>query len=245
LKLLGVSRLIQTEIDKTGNFYREFGLWNTVLRFIENMGVFKRRVFIFLEMELKDSISVQEQAPGIHLVRVGKEDLEKVGKYLYKWFEKEEALKRLEAGDVLLVVKDEEKMVFYQWIDFGEIDLPYLDLSFFIPDGTACMAYMYTEPEYRGKGVASKAKPLVFKFLRKNGILRAFSVIAPNNAESLRINNKFGFKEYQTVTYWRFLFLKYYWVKDFPTDSRKVFWGSGRASQELWRTFSKINPNGS
>jgi RimJ/RimL family protein N-acetyltransferase len=240
LKLLGVFRFIQTEIDKTRNFYREFGLWKTILRFIENIGVFKRRVFTFLEMELKDSISVQEQNHGINLARVGKEDLEKVGQYLYKWFEKEEAMKRLEAGNVLLVVKDEEKMVFYQWIEFAKIDLPYLNLSFFIPDGTACMAYMYTKPEYRRKGIASKAKPLVFKFLRKNGILRAFSVIAPNNAESLRINKKFGFKEYQTVIYWRLLFLKYYCVKDFHTDSQKVFWGSGRATQELWKTFSKI-----
>lgn len=243
MKLLGVFRLIQTEIDKTGDFYREFGLWKTVLRFIENMGVFKKRVFTFLEMELKDSISVQEQAPGIHLVRVGKEDLEKVGKYLYEWYEKKEALKHLEAGNVLFTVKKGNKMIYFEWTEFKNIDLPYLGLSFFIPDGTAHNAYNYTVPEYRGKGIASRAKLLTLNYQRENGIRRAFCVIPPNNTVSLRLNKKVGFKEYQTVIYWRLLFLKYYCVKDFSTNSEKVFWGSGRATQELWRTFSKIDPD--
>ena len=244
MKLLGVFQLIQTEIHKTRNYYREFGLWKTILRFLENIGVFKRRVFTFLEMELKDSISAQEQNHGIHLVRVGNEDLEKVDKYLYEWFEKEEALKRLEAGNVLLVVKDEEKMVFYQWFDMSKkIDLPYLDLSFFIPDDTVYMVHMYTEPAYRGKGIATRAKPLIFKYMRENGIRKLFSIIASSHEESLHINRKVGLIEYQIVIYWRLLFLKYYCVKDLHTDSRKVFWGSGRTTQELWRTFSKINPD--
>jgi len=240
LKLPEVHRLIQTKIHKTLNYYREFGLWKTILRFFESSGVFKKRVFIFLELELKDSISAQEQNHRVDLIRVGKEDLEKVDKYLYAWFEKEEALKRLEAGNVLLVVKDEEKMVFYQWVEFAKIDFPYLDLSFFIPDGTVHMAYTYTEPEYRGKGVASKAKPLVLKYLQENGFQRLFTIIEPKNAVSQRVNKKIGFKEYQTVIYWRLLFLKYYCVKDYQTGSQKVFWGSGGTTQELWKIFSKI-----
>lgn len=243
MKLPGVFRFIQTEIDKTRNFYREFGLWKTILRFLENIGVFKRRVFTFLEMELKDSVSVQEQDHGIHLVRAGKEDLEKVGPYLYEWFEKEEALRRLDAGNVLLVVKDGEKMVFYQWFDMSrKIDLPYLDLPFSMPDGTVYMVHMFTEPAYRGKGIATRAKPLIFKYMQENGIRKLLSIIASSHEESLHINRKVGLIEYQIVNYLRFLFLKYYCVKDLHTDSRKVFWGSGRASQELWRTFSKINP---
>ena len=172
---------------------------------------------------------------------MGKEDIENVGEYLYEWFEKEEALKRLEAENVLLVVKDGEKMVFYQWINFAKkIDIPYLDLSFFIPDGTVYLVHMYTEPEYRRKGIATRSKPLMFKYLRENGIRRFFSIIAANHAESLSINRKVGLKEYQTVVYWRLLFLKYYCVKDYQTGSQKVFWGSGGTTQELWKTFSKI-----
>jgi GNAT superfamily N-acetyltransferase len=240
LELAEVHQWIQTKIHKTWDYYRKFGLWKTILRFFESIDIFKRKVFIFLELEPKDSVSAQEQNHSINLIRVGKEDLERVDKYLYEWFEKKEALKSLEAGNVLLVVKDEEKMIFYQWLEFTKVDLPYLDLSFFIPDGTAYLAYMYTEPEYRRKGIASKVKPLVFKYLQENGIRRGFSIIASNNAESLRVNKKVGLKEYQTVIYWRLLFLKYYCVKDYHTGSQKVFWGSGRATQELWKTFSKI-----
>jgi ribosomal protein S18 acetylase RimI-like enzyme len=202
--------------------------------------VFKRRVFIFFELELKNSISDQEHIPNIDLVRVRKEDLEKVGEYLYEWFKKEEALKRLEAGNVLSVVKDGEKIIYYEWTEFKKIDLPYIDLSFYIPDDTAHNGYNYTDPEYRGKGIASKAKLLTLKYQRENGIQRAFCIIPPNNTESLRLNKKVGFKEYQTVIYWRFLFLKHYCVKDYHSSSQKVFWGSGRATQGLWKTFSKI-----
>jgi len=243
LKYSDVHQWIQTKIHKTLNYYREFGLWKTILRFIENSGIFKRRVFIFFEMELKDSISAQEQNHRINLIRVGKEDIEKVDEYLYGWFEKEEALKHLEAGNVLFTVKDGEKMIYYEWTEFKKIDLPYLDLSFFIPDGTAHNGFNYTEPEYRGKGIASKAKLLTLKYQRENGIQRAFCIIPPNNTESLRLNKKVGFKEYQTVTYWKFLFLKYYCVKDSHTGSQKVIWGSGKATQELWKTFSKIGPD--
>jgi GNAT superfamily N-acetyltransferase len=240
LKLAEVHRWIQTKMDKTRDYYRKFGLWKTILNFFDRRGIFKRKVFIFLELELEDSISDQEPKSSVDLVRVGKEDLKNVDKYLYEWFEKEEALKSLEAGNVLLVVKDEEKMIFYQWLEFTKVDLPYLDLSFFIPDGTVYTAYMYTEPEYRRRGIASRAKPLMFNYLKENGFRRTLSIIASNNTESLRLNKKVGFKEYQTVIYWRLLFLKYYCVKDYPTGSQKVFWGSGRATQELWKTFSKI-----
>jgi RimJ/RimL family protein N-acetyltransferase len=243
LKLAEVHRWIQTKIDKTLNYYKEFGLWKTILRFCESLGIFKKRVFIFFELDLKDFIFGKKNNHHIDLVRVGKEDLEKVGKYLYEWFEKDEALKSLEAGNVLFTVKDGEKMIYYEWTEFKKIDLPYLDLSFFIPDDTAHNGYNYTEPEYRRKGIASKAKLLTLKYQRENGIQRAFCIIPPNNTESLRFNKKVGFKEYQTVFYWRLLFLKYYCVKDYHTGSQKVFWGSGKATQELWKTFLKIGPD--
>jgi ribosomal protein S18 acetylase RimI-like enzyme len=244
LKLADIYRWIQTKIHKTQDYYRKFGLWKTILNFLDRRGIFKRKVFIFLERELKDSISGQEAKNSGDLVRVEKEDLKNnIDKYLYEWFEKDKALKRLEAGNVLLVVKDGEKMIYYEWLEFAKVDIPYLDLSFLIPDGIAYVASMYTEPEYRRRGIASKAKPLVYKYLRERGCRRTFCIITPDNEVAQRINKKVGYKEYQTVIYWRLLFLKYYCVKGYHTGSQKVYWGSGRATQELWRTFSKIGPD--
>ena len=63
MKLPEVYQLIQTKIHKTLDYYREFGLWKTILRFFESSGVFKKRELVFLEMDLKDSISAQEHKP--------------------------------------------------------------------------------------------------------------------------------------------------------------------------------------
>jgi RimJ/RimL family protein N-acetyltransferase len=207
--------------------------------------VFKKRVFIFFELELKNYISVPEYNHHIDLIRVRKEDLEKVGDYLYEWYEIEKALKHLKVGNVLFTVKDGDRMIYYEWTEFKKVDLPYLDLSFFIPDDTAHNGYNYTEPEYRRKGIASRAKLQTLKYQQENGIQKAFCIIPPDNGESLKFNKKFGFKEYQIVSYWKLLFLKYYCVKDYHTSSQKVFWGSGRTTQELWKTFSKIGSDGS
>ena len=51
-------------------------------RFFESSGVFKKRELVFLEMDLKDSISAQEHNHSIDLVRVRKEDIENVDTFM-------------------------------------------------------------------------------------------------------------------------------------------------------------------
>jgi RimJ/RimL family protein N-acetyltransferase len=240
LKVAEVYQLIRIKIQKTRDYYKRHGLWKLILLFFDLSGVFKKKVLIFFELELKDSVSGQKNDDDIDLVRVEKEDIEHTPQYFDGWFKKDKALKRLEEGRVLFAVKDEEQRIFYQWVEFEKVDIPFLDLSFFVPDETAYITYMYTVPEYRGKGIASKGKLLVLKYLRDCGYRRILVVIQPHNAASRRVNKKVGFNEYQTVIYLKFLFLKYYCVKDYDTSQKKVSWHIREIDQELWKTFSKI-----
>ncbi len=240
MKLTEVYQLIQRKMYNTHKYYDKHGLWKTILAIFEHTGVFKYRVLIFFELKVEDPISGQKAGKSIELVRLAKDDIEQIDEYCDGWFKKDEALRRLEQGRVLFVVKEDEKMAFYQWLEFTKVDIPYIDLSFSIPDDTAYMAYIYTVPDYRGKGIASNAKPLVLNYLREQGYRRILLVITPENAASQRVNKKAGFKEYQTIFYLKLLFLKYYRVKDYGTNRKKRFWHITGTDQELWKTFSKL-----
>ncbi len=97
-----------------------------------------------------------------------------------------------------------------------------------------------------GRGFASKAKPLVLRYFTRTGLSLFFLVVAPENSISQQVNKKVGFKEYQIVTYRKFLFrnsvfFKYYVVKDWTSWRRKVSWSNKKAVQdEIWKAFSKI-----
>ncbi len=240
MRFAEVYQLIQRKIHNTWEYYSKHGCRKTIRAIFEHTGVFKNRALIFFELELEDSISGQKFDNSIELVRLTKEDIEHTGEYVDGWFKKDEALRRLEQGRVLFVVKKDEKMVFYQWLEFTKVDIPYIDLSFSISDDTVCMAYIYTVPDYRGKGIASNAKPFVLDYLRTQGYQKILLMITPENTASQRVNKKVGFKAYQTVLYIKILGLKYYCVKEYETRQRKVFWAMKNSPQELWRTFSKI-----
>jgi RimJ/RimL family protein N-acetyltransferase len=232
---------IRVKLQNTREYYEKYGLWKSILHFFERIGLgYIKRSLIFFELNMEDWRPYQEKDPVTDFVKVEKEDLAAVDEYFDGWFDKEHAIRRLEAGHVLFAIKHKGRMIFFQWLEFQKVEIPFLELSFCIPDKTACMAYIYTVPEFRGKGVASKAKPLVLDYLRQCGYQRVFLEISPKNPISQRVNKKFGFKEYQTVIFRKFSFLRYYSVKDYYTSQRRIFWHVRTAQQRLWNTFSKI-----
>jgi len=234
-------KLIRAKVHKIRNYYNRHGLWKSVLHFFDTVGcTFKYRELIFFELRLQDAPSCQENDSGIELVRVRKEDIENAQDYYDGWFSREQALKRLDEGHALLVVNDEGKMIFFQWIELRKAGIPHIDISFSIPERTAYMAYIYTLPKYRGRAIATRAKRLVMKYLKENGYGRTFMVTAPDNVPSMKVNSNAGLRQYQAVTYWRLLFLKYYCVRDLATNRRRVSLRITRTDNQLWKAFSKI-----
>jgi len=93
------------------------------------------------------------------------------------------------------------KIVCYVWCELTLAHIPFLGLLVSIPDKTVYSLGMYTVPEFRRKGLASKIKLLQLQFLKKHGCQREFFVISINNIASQKVVNKLGYKEYQTVIY--------------------------------------------
>lgn len=238
--------------DNIQEYYENYGFWKSLLHFFTRLAeyvgfAFYTKALIFFEFDLQHAVLLSCDEQDLDFSKVEPQDLQRVEDYHDGWFDREQALQRLEAGHVLFVVKDHQNFAFFQWIELYTSKIPSIDLSSFpLPEKTACMAYIFTKPEYRGRGYASKAKPLVLHNLREQGLHNVFLVIAPENTISQRVNKKAGFREYQTVTYRKIffhhsVFFKYYLVKDWNSWRIKIFWSNKKPEQDkIWKVFSKI-----
>ncbi len=252
MNIAQIQQWFRVKMDNLQEYYEAYGFWKSVLHFFkrlaEHMGFrFYTKKLIFFELDLQKNFLALSNADNVDFVKIKPQELEFVEEYHDGWFDREKALQRLEQGHLLFVMKDQQNIAFFQWIELHRTKIPSIDLfSITLPEKTACMAYIFTKAEYRGRGFASKAKPLVLHYLQEQGYLSIFLVIAPENSISQQVNKKVGFKEYQIVTYRKFLFrnsvfFKYYVVKDWTSWRRKVSWSNKKAVQdEIWKAFSKI-----
>lgn len=227
------------------NYYREYGLRRSISSFCNLVlkpikGAVQHKKVIFFETNIEDAVSNFKKDISMNLVSMKKEDIENLNAYNDGWFNRYKALKRLQDGCVLLTLLDNSKMIFINWLEFKKIDIPFIDLSICIPNDTVYLAFSYIDPEYRGRGIASKEKQIITKYLQECGYKKAFLVIQPENIASQKVNKKGGAKEYQVVTYRRFLFLKYYCVVDYVSGQKEIFWRIRRIDNNIWRVFSKL-----
>ena len=216
-----------------------------VTHILERMGLMVRvRKRIFLELEIEEKTYYIEKNNQIRFLRLRKDNFEELD-YRGRWLTKEQALKRLDKGFVLFAGYDNEKMICHEWIELHQIGFSSFELSPVIPDNTAYVCHLYTDPQYRGRGLALQITSIVLQYLKDHDYRKVFIIVAPENISSLKLHEKFRYRAYQTVFYCRCSFrnvlsLRYYFVKDCDTNRRKIFWRIGKAEQELWRTFSKI-----
>lgn len=254
MKVAHLQQWFRGKLDNIQEYYEKYGFWKSVIHFFERLAEyvgfrFYIKTLIFFEIDLQQTFITNPDAQEVDFLKVKPKDLEFIGGYHDGWFDREQALQRLKEGHLLFVIKDRQDMAFFQWIELYKSKIPSLDLSSFpLSEKTACMAYIFTKLEYRGRGYASKAKPLVLDYLREYGYHDVFLVIAPENTISQRVNKKAGFKEYQTITYRKIFFRKsvlfrYYLVKEYATTRKKIYWYISKSKFEpkLWKKFSKIH----
>jgi len=246
--LSAVHRLIQVKIQRIREYYKKYGIWKLVLYLFSRIGIIPKREYIFFEIKLQDIIPYKKNNSnfGLDFVWVKKKDFAHLnfpneGGPLTK----NEAFRRLtETNYILLALTSGNKIVCYIWCKLTTMaHIAILGLLVSIPDKTAYAKDMYTAPEFRGKGLASKLKLLQLQFLKNKGYQIVFNVIRSNNMASQKVVKKLGYIAYQTAIYRRIFFLKYYCVRDYDSNQRKRFWYIKGIDQKLWKHFSKIRYN--
>ena len=168
-------RLIQVKIQKARKYYKKFGLWRLVLLLFSRIGIIIKREYIFSEINLQDFNlhGKNNSILDLDFVCINKNNFEHFNFPSEEgWLTKDEALRRLtERNNIPFALTKGNKIVSYIWSELTMAHIPFLGLLVSIPDKTVYSLGMYTVPEFRRKGLASKIKLLQLQFL-KNMVIR-------------------------------------------------------------------------
>ncbi len=231
-------QFMNMQFAKAINFYKQYGLLEFIKRLFHQLGfIIATRSVIFLKIDL-NNILTDCNEPYSFLVATA-DDIQEELDYKDGWFKRERALSSIQNGHRLFVLKENEKMVYFLWADLKSVQIKWLDIHFSLPEDVAYITGVYTLPEYRNRGIGYKLKKEMIQYLKKEGFNYLIEIVDPTNTTALKIDKRLGFKEYQSVHYKRYWFLKYYCVNKYNSDQQKRFFGvTGRKSQNIiWKAF--------
>lgn len=234
--------IFKIKLLRVKDYYAKHGLLRTIAHYLKGLVYKTSKNVIFFELDLDNlCFPFLKDANGIKVIEIKKSNFETIDYHGWE-ISKEEALNKLNEGCVLFAGMDDKTMVSQQWSELKKAFLFGLGLTVHLPDYTGYISRLYTAPNYRGMGVATYTKGKALLYLKELGYKKALVIIAEENQISQYVNCKFGFKPYQTVTLFRFLFIvKYYRVKDYFTEKKINFFAIKKDDQKIWRTFSKIH----
>lgn len=164
-----------------------------------------------------------------------KEDIQK--NHYDSWFSKEESLARYEKGYRLFVIRENDKPIASEWLELKEVRITSLELLFHIPEDVAYMTGRYTDPEYRGKGLATQVDRGIFQYLKKQGYKYCLGLTDITNTAALALNRRTGWEDYQLVNYTRFWFIKYFCVQKSNSSEQKKYVTIFQAPEKMWNDF--------
>ena len=220
------------------SFYKQYGLLAFLKRLLEPEQ-FGFKIFTgslsFLKIDLNNMETDCNEPCSFFIVTV--DDIQKEPDYNYGWFYREKIISRINKGDRLFVLKENEKMVSFIWVEMKSVHLERYDLYFNIPKDMAYLSGVYTLPEYRNRGFAYKLKKGLMQYLKKEGFNHLLETVVPSNTTALNIDKKLGFKEYQRFHYKRYWFWKQYIVNKYDPYQQKKFVTVLKSPDIIWKAF--------
>lgn len=233
-------RKIESQIQKTIDYYKRHGFLQFLKRFFGRLGFehFSHDL-IFIILDLKDFPEDVKKPYRFHLATI--DDMKNENDYQdyseYYGFTKREIIDRLQKGNRLFVLKENNKMLYFVWTEQKNAAIGAFRLPLHIPQDMLYLGSEFTSPEHRGKGIASKLKKEIFHYLKNEGVKKLLAVISPDNTTNLRMDKKLGFQEYQTINYKRYWHIRYYTVQKYNSDECKTFITLFKAPNDIWKTF--------
>jgi len=229
-------------IANAGNHFKRYGLLSFIKTSFTHLGFqFFDNTLIFFVRDLETLKNSIRQDYSFSAFSV--EDIES-GRYDYDdgFFNKRKAIYRLKLGHRLYVVKIDNKLASYLWVEqVGATVWWFNDLPVNMPKNMAYISAEYTPPEFRNKGIAPRMQSEILHYLKENGIRRVIAVVHPKNTISLKLQKWLGFRDYQVIRYRRFWLIRYYMItKTDSSESKKVI-TLFRSPKSIWRTYLPSN----
>ncbi len=225
-------------LGNASEYYDRFGLTYLFRRFLAKAGFvrFSRRLIVIA----RDIHDCTHREGPLKFELATLEDIENDETLDIGFFDKRRTIYRILRGHRLFIIKENRKIQFALWIEKENAAFWWLDLPLRLPDDTAYISAIYTAPEMRNKGIYSSVKDQIYPLLRKEGITRLVGTIHPDNTLSLNIHRKFGWKEYQSITYDRLWHIRRYTVQKHDSPERKVFFAVFKPPSNIWSIFFNI-----
>jgi ribosomal protein S18 acetylase RimI-like enzyme len=117
--------------------------------------------------------------------------------------------RRAARGDRCLCIKQGTEVVGYQWVTRGAGCLlcgfgPKMEIKVFpLKPGQAYAYDVYTYRKYRGRGIGTMLKTLLFQVLREEGINEVLALVSPTNHVALRLQMRLGAQPQRMVYSYR------------------------------------------
>jgi len=218
-------------------YYKKKGFLSLVILTLQRLG-FQHfdRSLIFFALDLEQLTDGSKQSYTFSTLT--QEEIRNNPKYDDGFFSKRRALYRLKKGHRLFVLREGDGLAFYVWIEVNVARISWFNhLPVNLPKNMAYMAAVYTPPQFRNRGIASRIKNEVFRYLKEDGYTKIIEVIHPNNAVALKVDKNLGFIEYQTMRYRRYWHLKIYTIKKANSQEVKTTLSVFRSPKNIWRTY--------
>lgn len=205
--------------------------------------VLSTRSLVFLKLDVAALPPGDVSEPAMHSISVA--DVRAQPLFSDGFYSREKTLDRLAQGHELFAIKHDGANACFGWMEQSRIEIKWTRLHFDMPRDVVYLGGLYTVPEMRGCGLASRMWLTLGQRCKNQGARHLLVTIDPLNTPSRQLHRKLGFSEYQIVHFKRFAFFNYYRVQDTQSRVCRRWVTLFGCPPELWKTFwpgAELNP---
>jgi len=126
-------------------------------------------------------------------------------------------------GHLCFIADIDGEIAHYKWVAFDEAYVSELKRNIRFDSNSAYIYSSYTNPDYRGFGLDPKVTKKVFEYSYEKGKEKVYILVRHNNASSLRVIQKLGYRKMGEVRFIQVLgFRKYAYEGVTKKDRNKI-----------------------
>jgi len=233
-------KIVKTKLQNAISYYQRHGMSNFIKRIFVGIG-FKwfTRTLIFLKLDMSNLSEKCDKTQQWSFKIVNSDEIIAEANYDDGFFNKAKALQRISSGHRLFALEEGGREVFFLWVEKRKASVWWFDdLPLWLPANYAYISGVYTFPDFRKRGIASRMKREIFTYLREvEGVNCLIEVVHPNNHVALKMDEALGFRKYQIVTYRRYWHIRHYSVTDAKFNQKKTIIRVFSAPRDVWKIF--------